>query len=630
MTKPTPLKSTTLTLGEIFNEGFRSFEIPDYQRSYSWEKSHRTDLLNDIENTSMLSNYKHFAGTIVVKEKGNVDGVTSFEVVDGQQRMTSLVMLLSVLAQRKFLPQDQIAYINTTFLFRGKDSGNTIRLFKLNGNLDNYFYRKLEQWDYTSEEHATKAQANIDNAFSEFNNWLEDGVAKDPSFTKTIYSTITEKIVFLFHVPDSPAEVGLMFEVINNRGKKLSELEKIKNYLIYYAEKAGYRDIATAVADNWGKILYNLNACNQTSNEQEDSFLRFTWIVFERANKAESYYVYNNIKRDYPGLPDSNWRRLKAYVEFIAECAQTYNKLLTQNLVVDPREQKILKQISFQGSRASITPLILAVYSKVKESEQRIELLAILEKLNFRFYGCGVASRADVKNGHLFGTANEFFNNYNINDHATEWLKQDLLDFVERECNDERFIQALVVSSENPRNYFYWNNLKYFLANYEENIAASVHEKEDFTRFLLEQDPETKNANFEKEHIIATNECTALVEAEDLHKWRLGNFVLLRPTINKSIQDAPLYQKLIAYTEKIDQYLTPRSVAELSKLYGVENIAKEQSIYTREFLIRFLDQREEKLINFALRRWGLGKGRKILVNSISDQTPAYRFEGYQD
>nr|WP_314835125.1 DUF262 domain-containing protein [uncultured Flavobacterium sp.] len=620
------IKSKTLSLVEIFNNGSNCFEIPNYQRAYSWETTQRDDLMEDLENILTLKNYKHFTGTIVAQEKENKEGFINYDIVDGQQRLTSIIILLSVLAQGKYLNDQDTTEIYNNYLFKGKETGNTIRLFKLNGELDKYFFRKLEQWDYSSEEHATKAHTNINNAFTEFKEWLDINVIINPDFPKEIYSVIIDRIVFLFHVPETSAEVGLMFEVINNRGKKLSELEKIKNYLIYYAEKSGYQDIKAAVDNNWGKILFNLNACHQTSNDDENAFLRYTWIVFEQTNKSESYHVYNNLKQRFPAKQNSNWQRLKLYIEFIAESAETYNKILTRNLISHTKERKVIEQIFFQASTSSILPLLLSVYSKIKDSNIRIDILSAIEKLNFRYYGCGIANRSDSGNGHLFWLAHVFFNQYGSNGTTNEWLKNELIGFIQRECGDENIVKALTLDKEESGGYYSWNNLKYFLANYEESIAVESGEVEDFTRFLLSQDSDNKNANFEKEHIIATNECSVIVEADDVNKRRLGNFVLLRPSINKSIKHAPLFKKLIEYKGNSHKYLTPRSLSELEILYGSENVDKKEVAYTHNFVVKFLDKREEKLINFALKRWGFNNSKKVNLDSLTEELKIYKFE----
>lgn len=620
------IKSKTLTLPEIFNKGMNCFEIPDYQRAYSWEDIQRKDLMMDIENIMQLADYKHFTGTIVAQEKRSKNNFREFDIVDGQQRLTSLIILLSVIAQCKFVDKETIREIYNHFLFKGRETGNTIRLFKLNGELDKYFFRKLEQWDYTSEEHTTKAHTNINNAFIEFKNWLDERIQEDEGFAKSVYFVLIERFGFLFHVPETSTEVGLMFEVINNRGKKLSELEKIKNYLIYYSEKSGYHDIGVAVTNYWGKILFNLNACGQTSNEQEDTFLRYTWIVFEQPNKSESYYVYDNLKERFPAKEGSKWQRLKNYIEFIAESAETYNKLWTRNLITFPREKKIVEQIFFQSSTGSILPLLLSVYSKIKNVPERIEILSVIEKLNFRYYGCHIATRSDTGNGFLFTLANKFFNAHPEEDYTYDWLKNELINFIQRECNDDAIVKVLTLDKDESGNFYGWNSLKYFLANYEESIAIENGEIEDFTRFLSRQDSTNINANFEKEHIVASNECSAITEEDDVNKRRLGNFVLLRPSVNRSIKDAPLYNKLIEYKGNSHKYLTPRSLSELEILYGIENVDLKAHVYTKDFIIKFLDKREEKLLTFALKRWGVGNFKKIKLDSFTNESKIFKFE----
>ena len=100
----------------------------------------------------------------------------------------------------------------------------------------------------------------------------------------------------------------------------------------------------------------------------------------------------------------------------------------------------------------------------------------------------------------------------------------------------------------------------------------------------------------------------------------------LTPSINKSIKDAPLYDKLIEYKGNSHKYLTPRCLAELEIFYGVDNVSLKETIYKRDFVINFLDKREENLLNFALIRWGIIKPKKVIVNSTMDEIKVYKFE----
>jgi uncharacterized protein with ParB-like and HNH nuclease domain len=92
-----------LTLSLLLEQ--KLFRVPQYQRTYSWESKQRQDLFNDIEN---LLNYKddrhHFMATIVCLDRKDTQSVgadefNTLEVVDGQQRITTLVILLKAIAK---------------------------------------------------------------------------------------------------------------------------------------------------------------------------------------------------------------------------------------------------------------------------------------------------------------------------------------------------------------------------------------------------------------------------------------------------------------------------------------------------------------------------------------------------
>ena len=623
-------KSQILTIQDIFNNGFNMFSIPDYQRAYSWGTSQRKDLIADIENVLEKQDYIHYTGTIVATEQEKEGQYSKFNVVDGQQRLTSIIILLVTLKNNSAISKEEKQAITNTFLFKDRETGNTKRLFVLNGELDEYFYRKLDEPSYVSEENATKAHINLDNAFNEFNTWLS---AKSEVDINAILSVVKSRLGFLFYIPNSSKEAGLMFEVINNRGKELSELEKIKNYLIYFAQKAEIKDLYTTVNDYWGKVMLHLNACNHTSNQDENNFLRNTWIVFQQTNKKESYHVYKNLKAAYPPVVTSNWKRLIEYVKFLANAAETYNKLFTRNLVNDKDEKLVLTQLAHQTSIASVLPLILTISFKEKEPSKRVALYQAVEKLNFRYYGCGVSNRADTGNGHLFWLAHHMFNQ-KID---SNWLLTELLNFIKLHCNTETFIKHLTLDKDESSDYYHWGSLKYFLANYEVYLAEKHNGIDDFTRYLLKQDSKNKNANFEKEHILAREENAVLSVDEngvsDVNKRRLANFVLLTPSLNKSVQKDAIYLKLKSYNESASKYAVHRSLGELTNLYGKDLLEQDAKGYTKENIIKFFDAREKSLIQFALHRWGITPQEKILnfeINSlVEDSEKIYKIKGLE-
>lgn len=282
-------------LDEIFKQGKRVFRIPDYQRGYSWERQQRTDLLADIEYLIESDyKYRHYTGTIVAslnaKETKKRDGKYEvYDIVDGQQRMTSLILLLSVLVRESRAEHKEVV---SNFIQEGS-VGNTLRKLKLGQGQDQFFRSLVEKGATIAAETSTnsKSDQNLKDAVDEFQSWLKSQNIDD------VLRCVRENLGFLFYAPKNSKEIGIMFEVINNRGKALSELEKIKNYLIYYAVKNNMCDIREAVNGSWPDILSNLNKIDYTSNEDENRFLRNCWIVFMDTHKSRSHNVYDSTLR---------------------------------------------------------------------------------------------------------------------------------------------------------------------------------------------------------------------------------------------------------------------------------------------------------------------------------------------
>jgi uncharacterized protein with ParB-like and HNH nuclease domain len=88
------LKGETINIGKLFSKEF-FFRIPEYQRPFSWEDDHFEDLINDLIEADR--NQEYFLGTLVLQQK---DKHNNHDVVDGQQRLTSLNILLACLRDR--------------------------------------------------------------------------------------------------------------------------------------------------------------------------------------------------------------------------------------------------------------------------------------------------------------------------------------------------------------------------------------------------------------------------------------------------------------------------------------------------------------------------------------------------
>ncbi|GAB1264890.1 DUF262 domain-containing protein [Aurantivibrio infirmus] len=621
------------TLPEILGSELRKFQVPDYQRGYSWETHQRNDLVGDIEGCLKHEN-KHFTGTIVASTDD--ENQECFNVVDGQQRLTTIVLLVSCLVRHskisglEALVEVSLDEVVKTYLYSGLDSGNTS--FKFNPiEMQRKLFQDLVVHGVSNDSISnTKSDENLINAVKEFDLWL---LGQEKSDLDNLFRVINERLGFLFYAPKNDSEVGLMFEVINNRGKPLSELEKIKNYIIYFAEKNGVQDLKSAVNDGWPIILKSLNSIGYTSNEDENSFLRYCWLVFGSWNKAKSYHVYDSLKETMQEIKNGNisvdlqgWQFLKQFVVFIKDAARNLDVLYNSKDLPGKSSNSrslLLERIACQPNLAGILPLYIAVSTESGAADKLDELLVLLEKVNFRVYISGVSKRNDSGHGILFEWANRFYgglqsqsgdNNTRL---SISELKQNLIQFAKDNAKDIDLIKALTLDVEESGDYYSWHGLLYFLARYECSFYRLNNQSERLTEFLVKRSSDKTNDHLEREHIWATQSKDRVskhaIEASpdiakkvSFNKRRLGNFTLLRRSQNSKFKDKEIEEKVKLFGNndlKLNadmENLFEEADSSLKSRWTNNVVGRQVDLYTV-----FLDKLEQRYIDFALREWSL-------------------------
>lgn len=211
------------TLG-LFDSSQKSFEIPVYQRAYSWEKDQWQTFLNDLlEQIEGENNY--FYGNILLE---TVKKDVKYEIIDGQQRLTTLTIfirsILNVLKKREKELED--------FDFQTKENiflknGGNIKLRPV--EYDRACFDSLIIDNQKKFETNTPSQVRIKEAKTFFVTELEKLKTDILLRVLTKIETTDLTIIELEGKKDS----ALMFELENNRGKDLTNMEKIKSYFMY-------------------------------------------------------------------------------------------------------------------------------------------------------------------------------------------------------------------------------------------------------------------------------------------------------------------------------------------------------------------------------------------------------------
>jgi hypothetical protein len=623
-----------MCLPQIFHN--RLFTVPDYQRAYAWEERQVEELLKDLDHLmDDTAAHRHYAGTLVVSRIAVSSSDAEYYVVDGQQRLTTLITLLRVLAEH--LPIDARAEFDSLYLRRGP-VGADRSVLRLNSDTRQFFERVIMGGANSHNEPMyLEAHDRLLKARKLIAKWMKERIDEGTSID-SLRRAIEHKLGFLVYAPRESAETGIMFEVINNRGKPLSELEKVKNYLIYCCAKLSATTLRESIDENWSTILRDLSSAKKTSPSDESAFLRYCMVVHFRLNKTDSQYGYTELKKRMAldtVIREDNGRRaaieeIGAFVNFMKLAALWYARLYgRQHSGVSAGLIPVLDQIRGQDRHASIMPIFLALV--IRHEGQGLELqrlLELVERLNFRVYMArGMTGRNDTGQGHLYGYAAAYYHGKLLdgipndernlrrevlrNDHQA--LEYRLVEFSLGYCPDSKLATSLKLEQDSSEDFYDWGGLRYFLMNYEQ--ALQPHKTIQIDKIILSR-KEGKSADYlSVEHRWAVENRNVQGEnnraVDRFEKRRLGNFVLLELRLNIQGGNASL-------EDKLDRYMGRDAVEPQTDLQQVRKMVRDSEIVLRElkdvtrsknyFLKlhqKINDCAEERMVKFALKRWSL-------------------------
>lgn len=256
------------SLSQLFSGEHKiTYHIPKYQREYIWKKDNWEALFDDVEE----SEGNHFLGSIIcINTENDAMEDAKFELVDGQQRMTTISLLY--LAVYKFLsdhlPENQQKEMFALWNLKNRillESSNKPRLEPsyTNSNFEDYNYIFSKNIEEIRTLKAPKYIGNrqISRAFSYFIDRLYQVDENDtPIYTyqsaKNFLDKLNSSILVKIDVTTHDGAFTL-FETLNNRGVPLSAIDLIKNKLLGALEKKGIETIDDNF-DRWNGILANL------------------------------------------------------------------------------------------------------------------------------------------------------------------------------------------------------------------------------------------------------------------------------------------------------------------------------------------------------------------------------------
>jgi len=601
--------------------GKRLFFVPDFQRGYSWEELQVNEFLEDLE---LLGPHRfHYTGTVVLHEMKSVpqrmdaEGNTydSVEIVDGQQRHTTIVLLLDGISRslgNLSIGQSKLSEgIKKNFVSTTEDNG--LPLYKLTLNQDaDFFFRTVVLADrpgvagpkITSEQRLALAKERITEYIS--SNFEKRGESGE-RWLQDLYKKVSTQLVFTLYEVKDEAEVGVIFEVMNDRGKPLTDLEKVKNFLLYTSVAIEIdNDIATSVNDAWAAILSQLMSAGLVTGDDEDRLLRANWLT--RFNpKPKDWKGSKSVKeefdlRNYVGRREDLLDSLHRYALGLRESCVCFCDAYQpsrhdsfQSFGRDPKTRRDVIEWSDKlvriGVIAPFLPLLLAVRERWPNDGRRyLEILKLCEAYAFRVYRL-TQYRADAGRSALFRLGYDLSHQKVNFEGAVERLKFEIV----FRCDDDEFKSRTRRNHQQMKAAYGWNGLRYFLYEYEIALAKSKGGS-----------PEVKWDEVRKGDLRNTIEHILPQSIDDQPSWKDA---FPSPEIHQQY----LHDIGNLTLTKHNPYLLNKPFLSKRGIPGGNEICYANSpLFVERDLVNWetwspqaIEERKEKLLNWARERWGV-------------------------
>ncbi|QNN61754.1 DUF4268 domain-containing protein [Erysipelothrix inopinata] len=455
-----------------------------------------------------------------------------------------------------------------------------------------------------------------------------------------LYSKVTKKLMFNIHVIDDEYDVFVAFETMNNRGKKLTNLELLKNRLIYlttlypddFFDELDKIDLRKQINNAWKEVYYQLGR-NEKNALSDDEFLRAHWICYFSysrkkgddyinflLNKFSSKKIFemkivdsNDFEDSFSGftyddeetiienddletleLSKLTPNEIDSYVNSLKDLSMywydTYFPNESTNLT--PYERTWVDKLNRIGI-VYFRPLVMVIISKRDlTEEQRIHAFRTIERFIFICFRIG-SNQATFRSSEFNRLTKKLY-----------WNEIDLdvvINEIEATTNAntdyalQNYVTKIEKNFDSKLGYYGWNTVRYFLYEYEISLAKKNNiEKLDWNLFTR-----SERDKVSIEHILP--------QKPSKYYWRntyrqfdsdeiislsgsLGNLLPLSQSINSSLQNDSFEDK---------------KISKLDGRRGYENGSHSEIEVSKyeDWTAEIIYQRSIKLLNFMEKRW---------------------------
>lgn len=553
-----------------------AYVIPAYQRDYAWESEQWTQLWEDLSGYQESNAEDHFLGPLIVTPNEIKDDL--YEVIDGQQRLTTIQMIICLIRDRWIDLGDQSTNQMGDLVPNKQLTSELIYSLtpsvRYNFTPNRYLsevYRDFIQRNPTDTDRkfvenrqSLKSYKHSDRATEAVRGYRffkERIFAFDESTLRKFEKYLLHNVYLLNVRAGGSSNAFLLFETLNYRGLELTQTDLVKSFLF---SKISDESKAENLIKNWDLVTDNLGS------KSPDLFLRHYLLLF--SEKVKKRDIYGEIKARYPD-ENSAIKLIKDLLHF----SKLYSFIAREN-DFEGVNKEVLNSLFTDLSDLGVETqsiYLLAILHRFYSQPEKIDLIRIeraarlVEVLSFRWTTCGKNAQ-DLETIYQEASAmimseGEIENNFEA--------AQDIL------------IAALPTNSE-----------------FENSLQNAIIRSAPRARYILKKidDYETADGAYvlmnsnrlHVEHVApqrpsGDHDWKAQMRGESNYReiiYRIGNLVLLPEKINREASNKPFEKKKIVY-RKVKGHaklpiLTEKVLAEST--WGQEIIRKRSEIIAKE------------------------------------------------
>jgi hypothetical protein len=554
----------------------KSFIVPQYQRGYAWKHQNIMDLFNDIKEAIEIGS-GHYIGTVVLIETADKN---VYGIVDGQQRITTLIMLIDAIIKNITNQDDKIFYRRTYI----EKSGSFV-LTPLPRDQE-FFFSIMRGVNTVDAEN--KSQRLMKYASEKLNDLVKESIHEPLQILEAI-----ESLSILEFIEKKESDAIRIFETVNDRGVRLSEMDKVKSKLFYFSNKYLEGELDQSINVSFGSIFVSYDSIKEISKQQkigivsskeftEDNFLKHHHICFSAdSNDPSSDVIMRDIDSTLKEFRDeNNFDGMKYYISDYIESLKQYVLSFEQIMIKTQEDSDYYKLFRILGLTVAFYPIITQLESKGILDEilpnRNITVLDMITIIEIRLFK--VRRYAGTK--YIAEFARDLNKAWSI-----EKIEKELERFCILENSQSYFIEQL-----NGDMYGQTALLRTLFITYCEELRGRRYSIRELSS-IMRQDPTI-------EHILPQEPAFGLTaygfnvgigEYEE-YKNKLGNLTILKRSDNSAIGNNHIVDKLEVYAKsgfKITEVLAAKIETELNNTFKKKQIK----------------ERTEELVQLFAERW---------------------------